>query len=392
MPSSLVISILYGAIAFRFPAKVSNQTEKQAVERPAQRAGLSTKNFFLLVYLSKSCFLEFQEILRTLRLKQYQPVYFLHGTEPFFIDRIAACLEQEVLAESDKAFNLTVVYGKEADHLQVLDAARRYPVMSPHQVVLIKEAQEMKSLPELQAYVEKPVPTTILGICYMHKKYGMESAFGKALKKNAVVFESKRLYDNQLPDWIVQYGKDRKLSIPPAEAALIAEYLGGELSRVANEIDKLALNIPGGSTVTREQIEQYIGISREYNVFELQKALALRDWPKTFRMVQYFSANPKKNPFVVIVGALYGFFSKVYMLHFLGQVPDSELMKKLDVKNAFFLKDYRLAARQFNRLQTEKVLSLLKDYDLKAKGVGLNTTNVPEGELLKELAWRIVHE
>lgn len=343
------------------------------------------------VSLSKTCSLEFQELLRSLHLKQYHPVYFLHGPEPYFIDRIAAYIEKEVLEESEKAFNLTVVYGKETDHLQIQDAARRYPLMSAHQVVLIKEAQEMKSLPDLLSYVEKPSPTTILAICYMHKKYPLNSNFGKALKKNAVVFEAKKLYDNQLPDWISHYAKEKQLSIRPAESALIAEYLGAELSKVANEIDKLALNVPAGSTLTREQIEQYIGISREYNVFELHKALAARDWPKTFRMIQYFAANPKKNPFVVIIGALYGFFSKVYMLHFLSGASDNELMEKMEVGNAFFLKDYRLAARHFNRRQTEQVLSLLKDYDLKAKGVGVNTTNVPEGELLRELAWKIVH-
>ena len=336
--------------------------------------------------------MDFTEILRHLHLKQYQPVYFLHGAEPFFIDKISDYIEYQVLGEAEKAFNLTVFYGKETDHLQVLDAARRYPVMCPHQVVVIKEAQEMKSLTDLLSYIEKPAPSTILAICYKHKKYNLNSSFGKALKKNALVFESKRLYDNQIPDWIIQYGKEHQLTIRPAEAGLIAEYLGAELSKVANELDKLALNVPTGSTVTREQIEQFIGISREYNVFELHKALAERNWLKTFRMVQYFSANPKKSPFVVIVGALYGFFSKVYMLHFLGNASEKELLEKMEVGNAFFLKDYKLAARHFNRDQTEHVLELLKDYDLKAKGVHVNTTNVPEGELLKELVWRIINE
>ena len=336
--------------------------------------------------------MEFQDILRQLKTKQYHPVYFLHGPEGYFIDRIADHIEHQVLGEAEKAFNLMVAYGKETDHLQILDIARRYPVMSPLQVVIIKEAQEMRSLPELLSYVEKPAPTTILVICYKHKKYALNSKFGKALKKNAVVFESKRLYDNKIPDWIMKYGKEHKLTIKPAEAGLIAEYLGSKLSKVANELDKLALNVPEGSTLSRAQIEEYIGISREYNVFELHKALAARNWPKAFRMVQYFSANSKKNPFVVIVGSLYGFFSKVYMFHFLGGLSEKELLGKMGVGNSFFLKDYRLAASHFNRVQTEHVLSLLKEYDLKAKGVGINTTSVSEGELLKEMIWRIVHE
>lgn len=335
--------------------------------------------------------MEFHDILRSLRAKEYQPVYFLHGTEPFFIDRISDYVEKEVLGEGEKAFNLSILYGKDADHLAVLDIARRYPVMSSHQVVIIKEAQDMKSLPDLLAYVEKPSPTTLLVICYKHKKFTLNSNFGKALKKNAVVFESKRLYDNQIPDWIIQYGKECQLVIRPAEAGLIAEYLGSDLSKVANELDKLALNVAQGATVTREQIEQFIGISREYNVFELHKALAARDWEKTLRMVLFFAANSRKNPMVVIIGALYGFFSKVYMLHFLGALPEKELLQKMEVGNAFFLKDYRLAARNYNRLQTEQVLGLLKEYDLKVKGVEVNTTNVSEGELLKEMAWRIVN-
>ncbi|MBK8492628.1 MAG: DNA polymerase III subunit delta [Saprospirales bacterium] len=336
--------------------------------------------------------MEFQDILRQLHLKEYQPVYFLHGTEPYFIDRISDYIEHQVLGEAEKAFNLTVAYGKDTDHLQILDAARRYPVMSPHQVVVIKEAQDMKSLTDLLNYIEKPVPSTILAICFKHKKYNFNSNFGKALKKNALVFESKRLYDNQVPDWVMQYATEHELQLRPAEAGLIAEYLGTELSKVANELDKLALNVPKGSTATREQIEEFSGISREYNVFELHKALAARDWQKSFRMTQFFAANPKKSPFVVIVGALYGFFSKVYMLHFLGGISEKELLTKMEVGNAFFLKDYKLAARHFNRTQTEHVLSLLKEYDLKAKGVHVNTTNVSEGELLKELVWRIIHE
>jgi DNA polymerase III subunit delta len=342
--------------------------------------------------LSKSSLLEFHDILRALHIKQYQPVYFLHGLEPYFIDSIANYIENHILNETEKAFNLTVAYGKDTDFLQILDAARRYPVMSAHQVVLIKEAQDMKSLPDLLAYVENPTPSTILAICYKHKKYALTSNFGKALKKNALVFESKRLYDNQIPDWIGQYSKERGLNIRPAEASLIAEYLGSDLSKVANEIDKLAINVPAGSTVTHEQIEQYIGISREYNVFELHKALAARDWTRTFRIAQYFSANTKKNPFFMIVGALYGFFSKVYMLHFLDKIPEKELMEKMDVKNAFFLRDYRLAARHYNLRQTERIISLLREYDLKAKGVEINTTNVSEGELLREMLWRIFYE
>lgn len=340
---------------------------------------------------TKSFTLTFNQILQDLRKKQFRPVYFFHGKETYFTDTLTETIEHGALTEGERAFNQSVFYGKDVDHLAVIDTARRYPMGAAHQVVIVKEAQEMRSLKELQRYVEKPLDTTILVIAYKHKRFNFNSKFGKALKKNALVFESKPLYDNQVPDWIQSYLKGKKLKISPGAGALLAEYLGTDLSKVANELDKLAINLESGTEVNEQHIEQNIGISKEYNVFELQRALAGRDVLKANRIVNYFIANPKKNPMVLLVGSLYNYFSKVYMLHFLKKTPEKELLSALGLRSAFFLREYRLAARNFPRRQTEKVLSLLKEYDLKSKGVGFNSTGKPEGELLKELIFRILH-
>ncbi len=332
----------------------------------------------------------FDQIIKDLRSKNYQPVYFLHGTESYFIDAVSSFIEEKVLTEAERAFNQTVLYGKEVDHLAVVDAARRYPMGAERQVVILKEAQEMRSLKELQTYVENPLTSTLLVICHKHKKFNLNSGFGKALKKY-VVFESKRLYDNQIPDWIQGYLKGKKLQINPAASNLISEYLGTDLAKVANELDKLAINLPENTEITETHIEQQIGISKDYNIFELQRALSRRDVLKANRIVHYFSANSKKNPLPVVIGSLYNFFSKVYMLHFLKKLPEKELVSALGLRSAFFLREYHQAARVFPLSKTERIIGLLREYDLKSKGVDFNATGKPEGELLKEMVWRIIH-
>jgi len=335
--------------------------------------------------------LTYAKIIQELKQKKYRPVYFLHGRESFFIDSITEHIEKKVLTEAERAFNQTVVYGKEVDHMALVDIARRYPMGAERQVLILKEAQEMRTLKELQRYVEKPLHTTLFVIAYKHKRFNFNSKFGKALKKHALVFESKPLYDNQVPDWIQAYLKSKKLSILPGASALIAEYLGTDLSKVANELDKLAINLEAGTQINEQHIEENIGISKEYNVFELQRALAARDTLKANRIVNYFIANPKKNPIPMLIGALYNYFSKVYMLHFLQKTPEQELLSALGLRSGFFLREYRLAARHFPRHKTEQVIGLLKEYDLKSKGVGFNSSGKPEGELLKEMVYRILH-
>jgi DNA polymerase-3 subunit delta len=333
----------------------------------------------------------YQQILQSLREKKYQSIYFLHGEESYFIDTIVDYIDDHVLAESEKAFNHTVLYGKEIDHKTVLDVARRFPMMASYQVVLLKEAQEMKTLKELKTYFEKPAPTTILVIAHKHKKFNFNSKFGKLIKSNATVLDAKRLYDNQVPDWIMDYLKTKKLKINLGTAQLIGEYLGTSLSKIANELDKLAINLAAGTEVTNQLVEENIGISKDYNVFELQNALGRRDPLKTNRIISYFIANPKNNPAPMVMGALYNYFSKVYMLKFLERSPEQAILSALNLRSAYFLKDYKLAAKNFSRLEVESIISILRTYDLKSKGVDYVSTGKEEGALLREMVWKILH-
>ncbi len=333
----------------------------------------------------------YQEILKELQQHKYRPVYFLHGAESYFIDVISDYAEHHILSETEQAFNLTVLYGKDADHLAVIDNARRYPVMAERQVVILKEAQDMKSLAELATYVEKPLDSTILVICHKHKTLNINTKFGKLLKEKAVVLDAKPLYDNQVPDWIQHYLREKKLKITPAAAELLGEYLGTELSKIVNELEKLVLNLPVGKEITEKDIEDNIGISKDYNVFELQKALGTRDVLKANRIITYFAANPRKNPLPVIIGSLYNFFSKLYMFHFVKSLPEKDLLSALQLRSAFFLRDYRAALPHFSPAKTEEVIALLREYDLKSKGVNYVSTGKEDGELLKEMVWRILH-
>ncbi len=333
----------------------------------------------------------YAQILTQLKKKEYQPVYFLHGKESYFIDGITDYIDKHVLGEAEKAFNHTILYGKEVDFKTVVDVARRFPMMAPYQVVIVKEAQEMRSLKDLLSYVENPSPTTILVIAHKHKTFKFNTKFGKKIKEKAVVLQAKPLYDNQVPDWIVDYLAKHKFQIDIGAAQLIGEYLGADLSKISNELDKMAINLEPGAKITTKEIEANIGISKEYNVFELQKALGFRDVLKANRIVQYFISNPKKNPMPVVLGALYNYFSKVYMLKFLQNAPDQDQLKALGLRSPYFLREYKQSAKSYSRSQLEQVIHLLREYDLKSKGVDYVSTGKKDGELLKEMIWKILH-
>ena len=339
--------------------------------------------------------MNYNDLIKDLKAKKYSPVYLLHGDESYFIDTVTEYFEQNILSESEKAFNYTVMYGKDADARSLIDTASRYPMMASHQLVILKEAQDMKTLKDLQPYCEKPVPTTIFVICHKHKKLDTRTKFGKVLKAKAVVFESKKVYDNQIGTWIENYLQSKKLRVEPNATDLMAEYLGTNLSKVANELDKLAINLSEGSTVNTQVVQDNIGISKEYNVFELQDALAVKNVLKANRIVNHFIANPKKNPLVVVIGTLGNFFTKVYMTYSHANARDGELAKALgihvrnDYAAAFRVKKFRLATRNYSRSQTENAIGVLKDFDLRSKGV--NRDNTSDGDLLKEMVWRIMH-
>ncbi len=330
----------------------------------------------------------FEQILKELKAKKYHPVYFLHGAEPYFIDQLSDHFEHEVLDENEKSFNLTILYGKEVDHKVVVDSARRYPMMAPYQVVILKEAQAMKQLSNLDSYLKHPAESTLLVICYKHARLDKRTKFAKTILKHCLVFESKKLYDNQMPAWIEQYLQKKKFKIEGRDSALIAEYLGNDLSKVANELDKLALNLPKGQLIKREDIETHIGISKDYNIFELQNALGNRNVEKTYRIIKYFQANPKGNPLIAIVGGLFSFFSKIYQMHALHHASDREIQQALGISSTYFVKDYRRSARNYNQVQTEKIIELLRIYDLKAKGV--ERANFTDPALMHEMIYHIL--
>ena len=330
------------------------------------------------------------DIIKDIKARKLKPIYLLHGDESYYIDLISDCLEENVLSEAEKGFNQTILYGKDTEMMTVLNAAKRYPMMSDYQLVLMKEAQELKIdkvAEQFQAYCENPLKSTILVLCHKYGKFDKRKKVYKVLEKNGLVFESASIYDNKVPAWIDDFIKSKGHHINPKASALLGEYLGNDLSKVANELEKLILNVPKGQEIGTKEVQDNIGISKEYNVFELQNALARKDVFKANQIINYFEANPKANPFVLIIGNLSGWFTKILKYHYV--TDKSQAARELGV-NPYFLKDYELAARNYSLGKTFEVVSLLREYDLKSKGVD-STGNTEPGDLLKELIFKIVH-
>ena len=338
------------------------------------------------------------EIVRDIKARSFKPLYLVHGEEPYYIDKISDLLENTVLSDAEKGFNQTVLYSKETDIATLLNTVKRYPMMSDYQVVILKEAQEVKwgkddddkkgSDPWL-AYLENPLPSTILVLCYKYGKFDKRKKTYKAIEKNGVVFESTPLYDNKIPAWIEEYVREKGFGMHARGAALLAEYLGNDLSKIANELDKLLLNLEKGHEITPEQIQDNIGISKEYNVFELQDALAKRNVVKANQIIDYFAANPKANPIQMVLGVLNTYFSKVLKYHYAIDKSPQGLARELGV-NPFFVKDYEFAGRSYTKAKLFQIIDYLRNYDLKSKGVDASG-NTTDGELLKELIFKIIH-
>lgn len=337
-----------------------------------------------------------EDILKDLKNRKYKPLYLLHGEEPYFIDQVSNFAEHQLLPEAEKGFNQTVLYGKDTEVMTVLNAAKRYPMMAEYQVVLVKEAQDMKwgrddddkkSINPLLNYLENPLPSTILVFCYKYGKFDKRKKTYKAIEKNGVIFESTPLYDSKIPGWIEGFVAAKNYRIDPQASAMLAEYLGNDLSKIANEMEKLMLNVPAGQTITMQHVQDNIGISKEYNVFELQSALSRKDPFKVNQIINYFEANQKANPIVLVLGNLNNFFSKVLLYHYSRDRSPQNLARELGV-SPYFLKDYELAARSYNYGKSMQIISLLREYDLKSKGVDSNAEN---GELMKELMFKILH-
>lgn len=332
--------------------------------------------------------MKFDQIITDLKNKNYQPLYLLAGEEAFFIDEISNYIEENVLDEGEKEFNQTVVYGKDTDIASIIGYAKRFPMMSNYQVVIVKEAQSIKNLDELIPYIEQPLKSTLLVICYKYKKIDKRKALVKKADKLGVFFESNKLYENKIPEWINQQLIKNNYTIQPKAAVILTEFLGTDLSKVSNEINKLMINLPTGSDISPSHIEENIGISKDFNVFELQSALGKKNIYKANQIINYFASNQKDNPLIKVVGILYSFFSKILIYHHLIDKNRNSVASALSV-NPFFVQDYQIAARNYNADKLNRIISSLREYDLKSKGV--NNASATDGELMKELIFKILH-
>jgi len=334
--------------------------------------------------------ISFENILLDLKNKIYSQVYFLYGEESYFIDLISNYIEENVLTDTEKEFNQTIIYGKDIDIPTLISYARRFPMMSNYQVIIVKEAQNLDKIENLEPYILNPLETTILVLCYKYEKIDRRKTLFKNIEKKGILFESAKIYDNKIPDWISSYVRKMNYSISPKACFLLAEFLGNDISKVVNEISKLIINLSEKQEITEDDVEKNIGISKDYNVFELQKALGQKDVLKANQIINYFAANPRENPLVKVLPILFSFFSKILIYQSLPDKSKNNVASALSI-NPFFVMDYQQAAANYSAKKIISIISLLREYDLKAKGVDSNGTSFPDGELMKELIFKILH-
>lgn len=329
------------------------------------------------------------QIVTSIKNGQIKPIYFLMGEEPYYIDKIADYIEDHLMPEEEKGFNQMVMYGRDTSIDEIISNAKRYPMMAERQVIIVKEAQDLsRTIEKLEAYSDQPQPTTTLVVCYKYKKIDKRKKLYKSVSKSGVIFESKRLYENQVSDWIQKTLKSSGYAISPKASQMLVEFLGTDLSKIDNELQKLQLIAPKGTHITPELIEENIGISKDFNNFELRKAIGMRDSVKAHRIINYFAQNTKDNPMVVTVSLLFGYFSQILQYHGISDKSKANVAKVLKV-NPFFVADYVSAARNYPMKKVSQIISYLRETDVKSKGVG--ATNMPSGDLLKELVVKIMN-
>lgn len=330
----------------------------------------------------------YEQILSEIHKKNFAPVYFLTGDEPYFIDMISDTIENEALDEADRAFNQIVVYGRDVDVETIANHARSFPMMGDRMVVIVKEAQDVKNLENFEPYIDAIPDTTLLVFAYKYKKFDKRKTLAKKIEKKGVWFESKALRDYNIPGWIQGYLKGEGYSITPKATQMLADYLGTDLHKIANEIKKLTITLPKNKSIDDADVERNIGISKDFNVFELQNAIGSRDVLKANRIVNYFGDNGKDNPLLVTAINLYSFFTKVMKLHCTQDKSQSNLASVLGV-NPFFVKDYQLAARHYPPATCIRNISILREYDLKSKGY--ESGDVSEKDLYREMIFKLMH-
>ena len=330
------------------------------------------------------------DILKELRAKQYRPVYYLMGEEPYYIDLIADYITDNILTETEKEFNLTVVYGADVDIATVINAAKRYPMMSEHQVVVVKEAQNIRNMEELSYYLQKPLLSTILVICHKHGVLDRRKKLAAEIEKTGVLFESKKVKDAQLPAFITSYMKRKGIDVEPKATAMLADFVGADLSRLTGELEKLIITLPKGHTrVTPEQIEKNIGISKDYNNFELRSALVEKDVLRANKIIKYFEENPKTNPIQMTLSLLFGFFSNLMLAYYAPEKSEQGIANMLGLRTPWQAKDYLAAMRRYNGVKTMQIIGEIRYADAKSKGVG--NPSLSDGDILRELVFKILH-
>ncbi len=332
---------------------------------------------------------EVKSIVNDIKIGKIKPIYFLMGEEPYYIDRISEYIDKNVLSEEEKGFNQMVLYGRDVTIEDIVSNAKRYPMMAERQVVIVKEAQDLsRTIEKLANYVENPQLSTVLVICYKYKKIDKRKKLYKIIAKNGVIYESKKLYENQVGDWIRKVLVGAKYSIEPKAAQMLVEFLGTDLNKINNELEKLKLIIPKSSEITADLVEKNIGISKDFNNFELRKAVGMRDVVKAYRIINYFSQNPKDNPIVVTISLLYSYFSQVLQYHGLSDKSQRSVASALKI-NPYFVSDYSQAAHNYPMKKVSQIIEKLRDADVKSKGVG--AVNLSQSDILKELLVNIMN-
>ena len=327
------------------------------------------------------------KIITNWKKNVYDPVYWLEGEEAFYIDQVVEYAEKKLLPESEQAFNLTIFYGKDADWTEIVNACKRYPVGAEKQVVLVKEAQHMNQLDKLLPYIEQPLKSTILIIAHKDKNVDGRSALAKALKTKAVLVSTKKMYDSKLPEWVMGFVSERGYQISPKAVQIIVDHIGNDLSRIQNELDKLIINIGDRKKITEDDIEKYIGISKEYNAFEFQEAVGQKNFSKAIKMIQYFESNNKAAPIQLILPTLYAFFSKVYSIYGLGTQDEKRIAQEVGI-SPFVVRNYLAATKHYSYSKVEHVLLLIHEYNLRV--IGINDASNSDADLLKELVIKIM--
>ncbi|TDW51541.1 DNA polymerase III delta subunit [Flavobacterium sp. 270] len=330
---------------------------------------------------------EVVKIVNDIKAGNIKPIYFLMGEEPYYIDKLSEYIEQNVLAEEEKGFNQTVLYGRDVSIEDIVATAKRYPMMAERQVVIVKEAQDLsRTIDKIESYVNNPLETTVLVFCYKYKTLDKRKKVTKTLAQNGVVYESKKLYENQVGDWIKRVLAGKKYTIDPKANAMLVEFLGTDLSKINNELEKLQIILPQGTMITPQHIEENIGFSKDYNVFELRKAIGERNQLRAYKIAENFAHNPKEYPLVMTTGLVFGFFVQLLKYHGLKDKNPKNVAAAIGV-NPYFLKEYDLAIKNYPMRKVSQIVGALRDIDVKSKGVGANA--LPQSDLLKEMLYKI---